>query len=450
MKQLLTLGNETSQVILSLSLMLFAGFLVTRVTKRLKLPNVTGYIFAGILLGPYVLDAVPAEVASGMGFVTDVALAYIAFGVGRYFKVSTLKKSGGETLIITVLEALLAMAAITLPMIFLFRLSVPFSLLLGAIGCATAPASTIMTIRQYHAKGPFVNLILQVVALDDAVALVAFSVCMAVTQALEGGGRVEAMDVLAPVLWNLGSVLLGLSLGWVLNRLISEKRSADHRLVIANGVILGMTGLCTLLDISPLLSCMALGASYINLSGNKHLFKEINRFTPPVLLLFFVLSGMRLNLPALATAGVIGVAYFFLRIAGKYAGSFAGCALCRMPGRIRNWLGLALIPQAGVSIGLAALGERMLPPETGALLSAIILSSAVLYETVGPACAKASLFLSHTLEREKNEKAAASLPEAASEPKAPEAQEPEDTPHPRRMGRVHVLALRILQAIHHG
>ncbi|MFQ7746981.1 MAG: cation:proton antiporter [Eubacteriales bacterium] len=297
MKQFLMLGNETSQVILSLSLMLFAGFLVTRVTKRLKLPNVTGYIFAGILLGPYLLDAVPVEVASGMGFVTDIALAYIAFGVGRYFKIATLKKSGGGTLIITVLEALLAMAAITLPMIFLFHLPVPFSLLLGAIGCATAPASTIMTIRQYHAKGPFVNLILQVVALDDAVALVAFSVCTAVTQALEGGGKVNAMDVAAPVLWNLGAVVLGIGLGWVLHRLISERRSSDHRLVIANGVILGMTGLCTLLNISPLLSCMALGASYINLSGNKHLFKEINRFTPPVLLLFFVLSGMRLNIP---------------------------------------------------------------------------------------------------------------------------------------------------------
>lgn len=444
MKQFLMLGNETSQVILSLSLMLFAGFLVTRVTKRLKLPNVTGYIFAGILLGPYLLDTVPVEVASGMGFVTDIALAYIAFGVGRYFKIATLKKSGGGTLIITVLEALLAMAAITLPMIFLFHLPVPFSLLLGAIGCATAPASTIMTIRQYHAKGPFVNLILQVVALDDAVALVAFSVCTAVTQALEGGGKVNAMDVAAPVLWNLGAVVLGIGLGWVLHRLISERRSSDHRLVIANGVILGMTGLCTLLNISPLLSCMALGASYINLSGNKHLFKEINRFTPPVLLLFFVISGMRLNIPALATAGVIGVAYFFLRIAGKYAGAFAGCALCRMPGRIRNWLGLALIPQAGVSIGLAALGERMLPPETGALLSAIILSSAVLYETVGPACAKASLFLSHTLEQE--EKPGGAGPKPRDEV---QGQPEEGKPVVRGHGRIRKLALRMLQAVHH-
>lgn len=282
------------------------------------------------------------------------------------------------------------------------------------------------------------------VALDDAVALVAFSVCTAVTQALEGGGKVNAMDVAAPVLWNLGAVVLGIGLGWVLHRLISERRSSDHRLVIANGVILGMTGLCTLLNISPLLSCMALGASYINLSGNKHLFKEINRFTPPVLLLFFVLSGMRLNIPALATEGVIGVAYFFLRIAGKYAGAFAGCALCRMPGRIRNWLGLALIPQAGVSIGLAALGERMLPPETGALLSAIILSSAVLYETVGPACAKASLFLSHTLEQEDKPGGAGPKPrdEAQGQPE-------EGKPVVRGHGRIRKLALRMLQAVHH-
>lgn len=443
---LLAHGNEVSQIILSLAAMLLAGFLVTRVTKLLKLPNVTGYLFAGILLGPYVLNLVPEQVSSQMEFVTDIALAYIAFGVGRYFKLSALRKSGGKTIVITLFEALAAMAVISLSMIFIFHLSVPFSLLLGAIGSATAPASTIMTIRQYHAKGPFVNTILQVVALDDAVALIAFSVCAAVTQAMEGNGKVEAMEVATPILWNLAVLALGVGLGWLLHKLISEKRSSDHRLVIVNAVILGLTGLCTLLDISPLLSCMALGTAYINFSGNKHLFKEVNRFSPPVLLLFFVLSGMRLNIPALATAGGIGVAYFFLRIAGKYIGSFAGCTVCRSPSHIRNWLGLALIPQAGVSIGLATLGARMLPETTGNLLSVIILSSAVLYEMVGPACAKASLFLSHTLERRPKALPAA---EGGGNPEIPESGEaPEPAELPHRTGGMKKLLLACQQAIH--
>ena len=156
------------------------------------------------------------------------------------------------------------------------------------------------------------------------------------------------------------------------------------------GVLMGLTGLCTLFDVSPLLSCMALGTAYVNCGGNKNLFKQVNRFTPPILLLFFVLSGLRLNIPSLLTGGVIGVTYFFVRILGKYAGASLGAWLTGAPTAVRRYLGLALIPQAGVSIGLAALGQRLLPESLGSLLSTIILSSAVLYEMVGPACAKAS------------------------------------------------------------
>ena len=145
---------------------------------------------------------------------------------------------------------------------------------------------------------------------------------------------------------------------------------------------------------------MALGAVYTNVSDNDRVFTQVNSFTPPILLMFFVLSGMRLNLPSLATAGVIGIFYFFIRILGKYTGAYAGARICGYSANIRNYLGLALIPQAGVSIGLAVLGQRLLSPETGLMLSTIILSSGVLYEMVGPACAKASLFLSHTIEKE--------------------------------------------------
>ena len=181
--------NHTSLVILELAVMLLSAFLLSRVTKRLRLPNVTAYIVAGILIGPCGLKWIDAAMVESMGFVTDVALSFIAFGVGRYFKWETLKNSGARVLVITALESLAAAAAIAAVMLFVFHLPLSFSLLLGAVGAATAPASTLMTIRQYKAKGHFVETILQVVALDDAVALLAFSVCATDQPDRRFGGR---------------------------------------------------------------------------------------------------------------------------------------------------------------------------------------------------------------------------------------------------------------------
>ncbi len=393
-------AGPNAAVILSIAIMLFAGFLLTRITKALRLPNVTGYIFAGIIIGPYVLHVIPENIISGMDFVTDIALSFIAFGVGKYFKLSALKKSGSRILMITFAESLTAAVVISLAMILIFRLPVSFSILLGAIGCATAPASTIMTIRQYKAKGEFVDTLLQVVALDDAVSLLAFSVCAAVTQIIYDGGNFNLNLVLLPVIWNLVSILIGALFGFLLSHLINDKRSQEHSLVLVTAFILTLTAFCNYLDISPLLGCMVLGTVYINLNGKKQLFKQVNRFTPPILLMFFVLSGMRLDVPSLARAGVIGVVYFVIRILGKYAGAYFGAALSHCSDTVKKYLGLALIPQAGVSIGLAALGQRLLPPELGTILSTIILSSAVLYEMIGPASAKASLFLAGVIERQ--------------------------------------------------
>lgn len=388
------LPSTSAQVVLSLAVMLFAGFLMTRLTKLVRLPNVTGYILAGVLIGPYLLNLIPQNVIQGMDFVTDVALAFIAFGVGKYFRLSRLRQNGRKVLILTVFEALTAALLIFLVMAFVFRLSIPFSLLLGAIGSATAPASTIMTIRQYKAKGEFVDVLLQIVALDDAVALLAFSVCAAVAQGMESGGDIRVQTVVLPILYNLLALAVGALAGWLLHRLIGENRSSQHRLVLVTGMLLTITGMCTALDVSPLLACMVMGAVYINVSGNKKVFKQVNGFTPPIQLLFFVLSGMRMDLTALKAAGLIGVVYFLVRILGKYAGAWLGAVIGKASLPIRRYMGLALIPQAGVSIGLAVLGQRILPTESGVLLSTIILSSGVLYEMIGPACAKAAIFLS--------------------------------------------------------
>lgn len=384
-------------IILSIAIILLAGFLCTRVTKKLRFPNVSGYIISGILIGPCVLHLIPREVIAGMDFMTDIALAFIAFGVGKYFRKDILLKQGGKIITITIFEALTAGACITIAMVVCFRLPWSFSLLLGSIGCATAPASTIMTIRQYHAKGNFVDTILQVTALDDAVALITFSVCTALVEFMHADQALEWSVILLPVLWNIMAIVLAVVLAWVLHHIISEKRSSDHRLVLVIAVILALTGICSCFAISPLLSCMVLGAVYINLSGNKDLFRQVNGFTPPITLLFFVLSGMRLDLYALVSCGVIGIVYFFVRIIGKAAGAWIGARISHASTAVRQYLGLALIPQAGVSIGLAILAQRLLPSTEGTMLSLIILSSAVLYEMIGPACAKLSLKLSGSI-----------------------------------------------------
>ncbi len=395
--------SQGSAVIISVSLMLFLGFLMTRVTKLLKLPNVTAYIVTGILIGPFVLDLIPQRVVAGMDFLSDIALAFIAFGTGQYFRLSVLRKNGAKTLLITVAEALTASALIFVLCLWILRLPLGFSAVLASLAAATAPASTMMTIRQTGAKGDFVDTLLQVVALDDAVGLLAYSVAIAVANAAMEGNGFQIMDVLRPFFINVGVVLLGGALGLVLKLLIRQKRTTDNRLIIALALLFAFCGVCSLLDISPLLGCMSMGMVYANLAEDDRLFKQLNYFSPPILLLFFVRSGVNFDLNALVhpagTLGsvpliTVGVLYFLVRIAGKYAGAFLGCAAVKKDKKVRNWLGLALIPQAGVAIGLAALGARTLGGETGKALETIILASSVLYELVGPGCAKLSLYLS--------------------------------------------------------
>ncbi|MDI9412536.1 MAG: cation:proton antiporter [Bacillota bacterium] len=385
--------NANTTTILSISIILIAAFLLTRLTKPLKLPNVTGYILAGILIGPYALDLIPANVSQGMEFLTDLALAFIAFGVGRFLELTNIKQNGRQVLIITLFESLFAAVLISLSMYYIFKVELPLALLLGAIASATAPASTIMTIRQYDAKGSFVNMILQVVALDNVVALIAFSACAAVVQNLNGDGGMGASVIITPIITNIAAIGLGILAGFVLNLLITDKRSEDNRLLIPVAMISLVTGFCAAFDISPLLACMAFGTCYINISDNKRLFNQISTFAPPIMTMFFVLSGMRLDVPALKTAGIIGVAYFFIRIIGKYLGAYTGASISGANPEVRKYFGLTLVPQAGVSIGLAILGQRLLPPKMGSMLSTIILSSAVLYEMVGPASAKLGLYL---------------------------------------------------------
>lgn len=394
--------NDVTIVLISLSVMLLSGFLVTRITKLLKLPNVSGFIIAGILIGPYVLNIIPEETISNMGFVCDIALAFIAFNVGRFLKKELLQETGVGTIIITLFESLLAGVMITLSMHYIFAFDWSFSLLLGAIATATAPASTMMTINQYKARGKFVNTLLQVVALDDVISLVTFSIVSAFISSTENGGF-SYNDIVLPIVYNIVVLVLGFLFGIILSKLLTPNRSNDNRLILTIALLLGLSGLCSIFDISPLLACMVFGATYINTTQDKELYNQINNFTPPILSLFFILSGIKLDLNALSTLGIVGVAYFLIRIIGKYIGAYFGCLITNTDKSIRNYLGLALIPQAGVAIGLAFLGQRLLPTDIGNRMVTIILASSVLYELVGPACAKIALIRSGAIQKDKTD-----------------------------------------------
>ena len=397
-------ASGVAMVIISVALMLFCGFAATRITKRLRLPNVTAYILTGILLGPYCLKLIPQSVTDGMAFLADIALAFIAFSTGEFFRLDVLKKNGWKVVVITVWESLFATLLVFVVAYVVLGIDLAFSVVLAALAAATAPASTVVTIRQLGAKGSFVETLLQVVALDDVVGLVAYSVAISIAIAGQSGGF-HITDVIQPIFVNAGILLLGGVFGVLMKLLMPKKRSTDNRLIISISLLFAFCGVCALLDVSPLLGCMSMGTVYINITDDDKLFKQLNYFSPPILLLFFVRSGLNFRLDVLVDSSeavgavpliVIGVLYFLTRIVGKYGGAFLGGLMVRTEKRIRNYLGLALIPQAGVAIGLAELGARTIGGEMGEALRTIILASSVLYELIGPACAKLSLYLSHS------------------------------------------------------
>lgn len=396
--------GQVPTVLISLAIMLFVAFLLTRITKLFRLPNVTAYILTGCLLGPFCLGAIPQSMINGMGFISDLALAFIAFGVGRYFRLDNIKATGTKVIVITLLESLMAGIVVTFAVkgIFYSSVSWSFALLLGAIATATAPASTMMTIKQYKAQGEFVNVLLQVVSLDDAVCLIVYTLAIALVNGLEGSSIDLFRSVALPLLYNLAGIAIGFVLGWIHSKVMSSKRSPDNRLILTTATLLIICGICDLpfISISPLMCCMVFGASYVNFRKDDEVFTQLDGFTPPIMCLFFVLSGMKMDFSNFAVVGVLGLTYFIARIVGKYGGAYLGCLVTKEPSKVSINLGLALIPQAGVAIGLADMGARLLGDGIGTMFLSIILCSSILYEMVGPGLAKLALIKSGSISPE--------------------------------------------------
>ncbi len=377
--------------ILYLSILIFSGLIFGKLAKLVKLPNVTGYLVAGLLVGPSVLGVIPETALSGFDIISEVALGFIAFSIGSEFKLSYFKKVGIAPVIIAILEAMLAVVAVVIGLLIAgFDLS--FSLVLGSIAAATAPAATIMVIKQYKAKGPLTETLMSVVALDDAVALMAFGFAVTAAKAMNSTGDTNlVMSILSPFIEIFGSVLLGFALGVLFMLPLKFFRSSSNRLIITIGMVFLATGLSNLLGLSALLCCMSMGAMLVNVSNSSsELMKLSDNITPPIFLLFFVVSGAELNLGVIPSIGLVGVLYILLRVVGKISGAWLGAKLTKAPKEVCKYLGYTLVPQAGVAIGLTLVAQTVVP-EYADTIRAVVLCGTLVYELVGPMVSKMAL-----------------------------------------------------------
>ncbi len=373
-----------------LSTILVCGLLFGRFAKILHLPNVTGYLIGGLLIGPYMIGLLPELIVEEMNFVSELALGFIAFTIGSEFKFSYFKRVGVTPIIIAIMEALLAVIIVFFVLLAV-GVSVPYALILSAIAAATAPAATVMVIKQYKAKGPVTETLLSVVAIDDAVALIIFGLNVAIAKALTAPSVSLLDSVMAPVWEIILSIGLGILIGILMTLSMRFFKSRANRFTVAVAGVFVTITCAQLFHGSSLLMIMAMSAAFANLYHDADLIMELSeRATPPIFMMFFVVSGAHLNLAILPSLGWIGIAYILFRVVGKWLGAYWGASIMKTSDEVKKYLGPALIPQAGVAIGLTFVAQSVVPQYAGSI-RAIILCATLIYELIGPAIAKLSL-----------------------------------------------------------
>lgn len=374
-----------------LAIAILISLLASKVMKLIKLPNVTGYLIVGLLFGPYCLNIISQQVVEELSIIPDIALGFIAFSIGAEFKLSYLKQIGKSPVVIAFSEGIGAVIFVDAILIATGN-DVAFSLVLGAIAAATAPAATLMVVRQYKAKGPVTSTLLPVVAIDDAVALIAFGISVAAAKAINATGKVSLLGTLIdPLIEIIGALLFGAVLGFILKFLTDWFTGRGNRLSVATAMILLCVGVTSILGFSSLLACMAMSSVYVNISKiYDKVFEQVDRITPPIFMIFFFVSGAELDINILPTVGVIGILYIVFRVFGKVIGAAFGANISHTLPVVKKYLGYTLIPQAGVAIGLTSVAMTVVP-EYGNKVRAIILSATVIYELIGPVVTKLAL-----------------------------------------------------------
>ena len=402
------------EALLSLSIAIMSGLMLSRLAKLVKLPAVTAYLVAGILIGPYVLGQLGV---GGLGFtslenvksfsiICDVALGFIAFSIGNEFRLSQLKKTGKAATVIGIFQAIITTLLVDAALIGLHfilgedKLPLSTAIVLGAIASATAPAATLMVIRQYKAKGPVTDILLPVVALDDAVGLVLFAISFGVAKAVSSGSVDLISVILEPVLEVVLSLLLGLVMGLLFSFLERFFHSNTKRLCMSAAFVLLTVALSMLeftvmgvhIAFSSLLVCMMMGTIFCNVCDfSEELMGRVDKWAQPILVLFFVLSGAELELSVFADIAIvaIGVVYIIARSVGKYSGAFLSSKAMKCEDNIVKYLGITLLPQAGVALGMALKAHALGP--AGEVAANITLFAVLIYELVGPLLTKIAL-----------------------------------------------------------
>ena len=399
--------------LLSLSVAMFAGLMMTRLLGKLKLPDVTSYLIAGVLIGPCCIGALhipglgfgSAEELEGLNLISLVALGFIAFSIGNEFRLSQLRETGKQALVVGVLQAVAATLLVDAALLLVClvapqALSVPAAITLGAIAAATAPAATLMVVRQYKAKGPLTDLLLPIVALDDAVGLVLFAVSFGIAKALSAGAVDLISIVVDPLIEILGSLLLGTLAGIALTELEKLFHSNTNRLAMTIGFVFVTVALSMLripvgpvkISFSSLLVCMMMGSVFCNLCPlSEEIMSRADKWSAPLMVLFFVISGAELELGVFAkgSAVLIGLIYILTRSAGKYYGARESARLVHCSDNVIRYLGITLLPQAGVALGMCVTAAKL--PGDGPMIRNIVLFAVLIYELVGPLLTKWAL-----------------------------------------------------------
>lgn len=373
-------------------LAMLGGLLMTRLTRLVKLPNVTAYLIAGVLIGPCVLNLLSSDTVSTLGIITEAALGFIAFSIGDQFKKSSLEAIGKPALIITALESVGAVA-VTMSVTMALGFSKVVCVMLGALSASTAPAATLLVVRQYKASGPLTNMLLPVVAADDATGLIAYSICVNIAlNMINHTAFSVTQTILMPILQIIEALAIGALIGFLLALSHRFFRSHTNRMSMAILCVFVGVGIADKLGLSNLLLCMAMGAAYVNLCDTaERILGCIDDWTYPLFMLFFVLSGAQLDLGTLPKVGLIGIVYIVCRFGGKFLGSWVGGTITNQPAVVKDNIGWALMPQAGVAIGMATMALQQLPKEFGTQIQTVILSATLVYEIIGPLATKSAL-----------------------------------------------------------
>ena len=401
-----------STLVICLSLAMIGGLLMSRVAKKLNLPAVTAYLVAGLILGPYCFGAlhIPGfgfntlEQVETFSIISQVAMAFIAFTIGNEFRLTQLKHMGKQAIVVGILQAVVTTIVVDIVLIALHLafpsvISLPSAIVLGAIASATAPAATLMVIKQYKAEGPLTSLLMLVVAIDDAVGLVLFAVSMGIANAIEMGSISVTGMVVEPLLEIVLSLGLGSIMGLLLNYVEIFFHSRSKRMTISVAFVMLTAGISMMefeiggihCSFSLLLTCMMLGTIFCNIcETSEELMNRVDGWTVPLNLLFFVLSGAELDLQILSDPMVllIGVLYITARCCGKYFGAYSSCAMTKCSKKITKNLGITLFPQAGVALGMSLTAATL---SDGAIVRNVVLFSVLVYELIGPALTKRSL-----------------------------------------------------------